>query len=89
MKLLVWWWDTALLENKTASDVNVLFSTQLVCASLSALCQLTLNDKSRGFKDAKRQTFYFSSVSDSAMGFAGAYSCELFYLGTDVSQCEL
>ncbi|XP_035858549.1 ADP-ribosylation factor GTPase-activating protein 1 isoform X6 [Sander lucioperca] len=64
-------------REKTASDVNVLFSTLLVCASLSALCQLTLNNKSCGFKDAKK------------MGFAEAYSCELFILGTDLSQCEL
>lgn len=34
-------------EKKTASDVNVLFSTLLVCVSLFALCQLTLKDKKK------------------------------------------
>lgn len=32
-------------RHETASDVNVLFSPLPVCASLSAVCQLTLNDK--------------------------------------------
>lgn len=49
-------------EKKTASDVNVLFSTLLVCASLSALCQLTLNDKSYGFKDARVKMFCFPQL---------------------------
>lgn len=32
-------------RHETASDVNVLFSPLPACASLSAVCQLTLNDK--------------------------------------------
>lgn len=73
-------------SKKTASDVNVLFSPLLACVSLSALCQLTLNDRTYGFKDAEKELvkiLLFPPVSDSAMGCAEAHSCELFGHGCE------
>lgn len=54
-------------RQETASDVNVLFSPLPACASLSALCQLTLNDKTCSFKDGKGGggTQSFVSLSQS------------------------
>lgn len=52
----------------------MLFSTPLFFASLSALCQLTLNDK----RIIKKHSSLSFLVSDSTMKFAEACSCELF-----------
>lgn len=69
-------------RHETASDVNVLFSPLPVCASLSAVCQLTLNDKPVVSKmeggGVNTKLCLSLSVSDSAVGFAEAYDCELF-----------